>query len=140
MGELSGKAAASVLVDTNFLFIPVRFSVDIFDEIEGLLEVPVRLMVTTPVVEELRGLSADGKPSRSREAAFALALSRRCEVLDLPLVPGETVDDSLVRVARENGFYVATTDAQLRRRCRGDGVPVIFLRQRSHLALDGHKP
>jgi rRNA-processing protein FCF1 len=50
------------------------------------------------------------------------------------------VDDSLVRVAKENGFYVATADAQLRRRCRGEGVPVIFLRQRSHLALDGLKP
>lgn len=137
---MSRKAKASVLVDTNFLFIPARFGVDIFEGIEGLLEVPARLIVTTSVIEELRGLGSDPKPSRSREAAFALVLSRRCEVLDLPLVSGETVDDSLVRVAKENGFYVATTDAQLRRRCRGEGVPVIFLRQRSYLAMDGLKP
>jgi len=137
---LSRKATASVLIDTNFLFIPARFGVDIFEGIERLLEVPARLIVTTSVIEELRGLGLDEKPSRSREAAFALTLSGRCEVLDLPLTPGETVDDSLVRVAEENGFYVATADAQLRRRCRGEGVPVIFLRQRSHLALDGLKP
>jgi rRNA-processing protein FCF1 len=135
---LSRKATASVLIDTNFLFIPARFGVDIFEGIEGLLEVPARLIVTTSVIEELRGLGLDEKPSRSREAAFALTLSGRCEVL--PLAPGETVDDSLVRVAKENGFYVATADAQLRRRCREEGVPVIFLRQRSHLALDGLKP
>ena len=140
MGELSRKVAVSVLVDTNFFFIPARFGVDIFTGIGGLLEVPARLIVTTPVFEELKSLSADESPSRSREAAFALALSNRCDVLDLPLASGETVDDSLLRVAKENGFYVATTDAQLRRRCRGEEVPVIFLRQRSHLALDGLKP
>jgi rRNA-processing protein FCF1 len=49
----------------------------------------------------------------------------------------ETVDDSIVRVALDGPFIVATNDAELRRRLRRVGVSVVFLRQRSHLEIEG---
>jgi rRNA-processing protein FCF1 len=40
-------------------------------------------------------------------------------------------------VASQTKSYVATNDRALRRRLRAAGVPVIFLRQRSRLAVEG---
>jgi rRNA-processing protein FCF1 len=42
-----------------------------------------------------------------------------------------------VRVAIEQGFNVATNDAELRKALKKEGVSVVFLRQRAFLEVDG---
>lgn len=128
---------ATVLLDSNFLFIPLRFRVDIFEELKRLFGEAVRCIVPTPIVEELRLLRLDAKPSLRREIDFALGLTARCEVLEDSLRDGETVDDYVLRVAMETGCPVATNDASLRRRLREECIPVVYLRQHSYLELDG---
>ena len=129
--------SAAVILDSNFLFIPLRFGVDIFEELHRLLGRNVRCVVTTPIIDELRLLRTDAKPSFRKEVDFALGLVDRCEVMEASLDPCETVDDSIVRVASDGPFIVATNDAELRRRLRKAGVSVVFLRQRSHLEIEG---
>jgi rRNA-processing protein FCF1 len=58
-------------------------------------------------------------------------------VLEEELGAGETVDDFLLRSAADKGWLVATNDSDLRRRLRRVGVPVIYLRQRAYLEIDG---
>lgn len=129
--------SAAVILDSNFLFIPLRFGVDIFEEFHRLLGRNVRCIVTTPIIDELRLLRTDAKPSFMKEVDFALGLVDRCEVMEASLDSGETVDDSIVREASDGPFIVATNDAELRRRLRKAGVSVVFLRQRSHLEMEG---
>jgi rRNA-processing protein FCF1 len=131
------RPSAAVILDSNFLFIPLRFGVDIFDELHRLLGRNVRCVVTTPIIDELRLLRTDAKPSFRKEVDFALGLVERCEVMEASLDLRETVDDSIVRVASDGPFIVATNDADLRRRLRKAGVSVVFLRQRSHLEIEG---
>ena len=124
-------------MDSNFLFIPLRFGVDIFEELHGLLGEPLKCLVPEPVLGELRLLRIDAKPSFVREIDFALDLVERCEILDEDRGSGETVDDFIVRIALQKGFPVATNDSELRQRLRESGVPVVYLRQRAFLEIDG---
>jgi rRNA-processing protein FCF1 len=126
-----------VILDSNFLFIPLRFGVDIFEELRRILGRNVICIVTTPIIDELRLLRTDAKPSFIKEVDYALGFVDRCEVMEASLDPCETVDDSIVRVASDGPFIVAMNDAELRRRLRKAGISVVFLRQRSHLELEG---
>ena len=129
--------SAAVILDSNFLFIPHRFRVDIFEELRRLHGRNVRCIVTTPIIDELKLLGSDAKPSFRREVDFALGFTDSCEVMDESLGPGETVDDSILRRALERRFTVATNNADLRKRLRKVGIPVVFLRQKNHLEIDG---
>jgi rRNA-processing protein FCF1 len=128
---------AAVFLDSNFLFIPLRFGLDIFDELHRLLSEPLRILVPKPVIEELRLLRLDAKPSFIKQIEFALGLVERCEVLDENLDPGENVDDFILRIASQTGYPVATNDADLRQRLRAIGIPVVYMRQRAFLEIDG---
>jgi rRNA-processing protein FCF1 len=127
----------TVILDSNFLFVPFRFGVDIFEEMERLFSSKVRCLVSRLVLEELESLKDGAKPGFLREISFAVKMAERCEVFEDTLRPGETVDQSLVRVAREQEFYVATNDAELRKALRNEGVSAVFLRQKAFLEGDG---
>jgi len=94
--------------------------------------------VPKPVIEELRLLKLDAKPSFVKEIDFAVGLVERCEVLDENLDPGENVDDFILRITSRTGYPVATNDADLRQRLRAVGVPVVYMRQRAFLEIDGN--
>jgi len=129
-----------VLLDSNFLFIPVQFKVDIFREMERLLVTRVKPILPSPVYEEVRSLALGGSSKISRQATLALKLAERCEVLETDRRPEETVDDYILRVARSLGCVVATADGELRKRLRAINIPVIYLRNKSYLAVDGGVP
>ncbi|MCX6648398.1 MAG: hypothetical protein NTV61_03300 [Candidatus Bathyarchaeota archaeon] len=126
-----------VLLDTNFLMLPVRFGVDIKSEIGRIVEASFILTTTPAVVDELKWLKTQVKPSEVKEIDFALNLAEPLEKVDDVSGSVEDVDDQLLRLAEGDGYVVATTDAGLRRRLRGRGLPVIFLRQSRYLAIDG---
>jgi rRNA-processing protein FCF1 len=126
-----------VLLDTNFLMVSIRFGVDVEAELNRIIESSFKLATTTAIVDELRWLKTRVKPGEEKEIDFALALAERIAVLDEKLEPGEEVDDQLIRLTSRGGCVVATTDAELRRRLRERSIPVVYLRQRRHLAVDG---
>jgi rRNA-processing protein FCF1 len=47
------------------------------------------------------------------------------------------VDDLIVRLAVYCNYAVATNDSDLRKRLRENNVPVIYLRQKAFLDVDG---
>ncbi|RJS89045.1 30S processome protein Utp24 [Candidatus Bathyarchaeota archaeon] len=130
-----------MLLDSNFLLVPILFGVDIFEEIPKLLDRDVDFILLRPVYEEMRRLAIEGSPKVRKEASSALELSRgRCLVMDFEASGEEEVDDILLRAAEELRCPVATNDGALRRRLRERGVPVIYLRQKSLLKIDGWVP
>ena len=126
-----------VLLDTNFLMISIRFGVDIEAELKRVIETSFELATTTAVVEELRKLKNLVKPGEQKEIEFALTLAGGITLLDVHLEPGEEVDDQLIRLAAFSGYVVGTTDAMLRRRLKERSIPVVYLRQKRHLIVDG---
>jgi rRNA-processing protein FCF1 len=119
------------------LMISIRFGVDIEAELKRVIETSFELVTTTAVVEELRKLKNLVKPGEQKEIEFALTLADEITLLDVHLEPGEEVDDQLIRLAAFGGYVVGTTDAMLRRRLRERSIPVVYLRQKRHLIVDG---
>ena len=72
-----------------------------------------------------------------RQASLALKFAEKCRVVQVEKDLKETYDDVIVRVAAEWRCPVATNDRELRRRLRNFGIPVIFLRQKRRLELEG---
>ena len=126
-------AKVRVIADTSFLMLPGIFGVDVVSELYRLLERPHVLIIPQPVVEELKGLAERGKPSERSAARLALALVRRGKVRRAR----GRADEVVARMAGERGCVVGTADFALRKRLRERGIPVIYLRQRSHLAMNG---
>jgi len=128
---------AKVILDSNFLFIPFQFRIDIFEELENLLG-KVEPIVLSTTLEELTNLVKKGPGKTSREASGAIEFTKKCKVLKVEKKPRESYDDVILRVARELKCPVATNDARLRKRLREARVTTIFLRQKSHLDVEGY--
>ncbi len=129
--------ARRVLVDSSFLMIAFELPLDVFGELEKILSVQVEPVILPPVVEELERLASRGKPKVRRIALSALKLADKCVRLNVERKQGETVDDYLVRVAKELKLPVATADLDLKRRLRSEGIPSAFLRGGRKLELEG---
>lgn len=125
-----------VILDTNFLFIPSKFRIDIFDELQRLLG-KHQCVIITPVLIELNQLMDKSKPSLVKDIELISKFIERCELLDVNLNPNETVDDSIIRMAKETGYLVATNDGKLRSRLRKERIPIIYLRQKAFLEMEG---
>lgn len=121
-----------VITDTNFLMVPGLFGVDIFSELDRVLDRKYRLIVPEPVVEELNQLARRKSDERSA-ARIALSLIQRGQVIKTR----PPADDAILELAKGKGRVVGTNDVRLRRELRSRGVPVIYLRQKSHLAING---
>ena len=129
------KLPTKILCDTNFLLIPLRFGVDVFSETEEALNDLTKLYVSSRVIEEINLLRTDAKPSFEKELLFALKMIEQCvEIQDDSVTQ---VDASLIQLAKKNGMVLGTTDSELRKNAREEGVKVIYLRQKRYLVLDG---
>jgi len=127
------RSPLKIILDSNFLFLPAQFGIDIFDAIEELLSRRVEFVLPSPVFEEVARVTGRMRGPEK----IALELAKKCRVELVERLPGETVDDLIVRLAREWRCPVATNDARLRRRLRSLGLPVIYLRGLGKLELDG---
>jgi rRNA-processing protein FCF1 len=130
------KESLKVIVDSNALFVPLRFKIDIMEELKTLLNMRFELALLSPVLEELRKLEEEGSPKVRKDASYALKLAEKLKVID---VTGNfaSPDDAIVKVADEFGYPVFTNDRVLRKRLRDINVPVIYVRQKSRLEIDG---
>ncbi|RCV65696.1 hypothetical protein C5S53_02470 [Methanophagales archaeon] len=140
-----------VLVDTNALFIPGRFGVDIFEELERLGY--RHIIVLKAVMNELDRLRLDlkGKDKRAANVGYSILLRYlqhntpeqeqipgRCKVtLDVADVGGMNTDDLIVGVAVKKNAAVLTIDEPLKRKLTKAGIVTVYLRGKSRLEEKG---
>ena len=123
----------AVILDTNFLLIPEVHGVDILSELERILNLKYELVIPEVVIGELRHIKKDGEPSEKKAASIALDLFD-----DVKIVESEKpADEEILRLASEMDSVVGTNDKNLKKQLRNRGIPVIYLRQKSHLCVDG---
>jgi hypothetical protein len=127
----------NVILDSNALFVPLQFRIDIFEEIRRLLNRNVELVLLSSVKRELEMLATKDSPKIRREALFALKLAEKCKYVPVENDGELTVDDAIVRVAKKWSSPVFTNDIQLKRKLRDISVPVIYVRQKTRLDIDG---
>ena len=129
--------AISVILDSNFLMIPAKFPIDIFEGLEKALNQRVEAIVPSPVYDELKRVSATKSIKQARQAREALKLAEKLKIIEVKPRPREQIDDVILRLASEWGCPVATNDAELRKKLKEKSIPVVYLRQRSHLEVNG---
>ncbi len=125
-----------VILDSNAFFTSLEFKIDIFEETRRLLNRNVDFVLLSPVKRELETLAAGDEPKKRRQASFALRLAEKCTLVPVE-DKGEVTDDVIVRIAKNWNATVFTNDRVLKDRLRDISVPVIYLRQKSRLVIDG---
>ena len=131
------KETLKIILDSNALFVPLEFKIDVFSEVERLLNRNVNFVLLSPVRRELELLSIKESPKIRKEAAYALQLAEKCQFVNVDNDEKSRTDDIIVQVAKAWNSPVFTNDSQLRRRLRDISVPVIYVRQKSRLEIDG---
>jgi len=121
-----------VVLDTNVLLVPFQFHVDVFTEIDRLMEGRAEPVLLSPCVEELKALAA-GSGRDARAAKAALDMVERLKLNHTKA--GGPADDAIVEYALNEKAAVCTNDKELRDKLREHGVRTIGLRDNSHLAF-----
>jgi rRNA-processing protein FCF1 len=119
-----------VLLDTNVLVLPEQFKIDLLSEIERVLGGRKFILITLRclVEEELK---------RTKGGGLAKEFMEKNDV-GVKDCTGHG-DACILGYAKEkDGIIVCTNDSELRKNLRGAGIPVIFMRGKSKLALQGY--
>ncbi len=131
------REAVRVILDSNALFVPFQFKIDIFSCLEQLLERRLDFILLSPVKRELTLLAKKGSLNIRKNAFYALKLAEKCTYVEVDAPPSALADDIIVKKAEEWKSPVFTNDIQLKKRLRDISVPVIYVRQKSRLEIDG---
>jgi rRNA-processing protein FCF1 len=126
-----------VILDSNTFFDSLQFKIDLFEELKREVHTQYTPIVLSPIINEIENLAIKGSLQMRKNAAFALNLARKCTLVNVDAENLASVDDVIVKVAKECGYAVFTNDGQLRRRLRDINVPVIYVRQKSYLQING---
>jgi len=132
------KLPLFVVLDTNILTVPAQFGVDVFAETERILERNIKFVVLTSVIKELERNHDIAVRTEKIKFRIALDLVERCTVVELDeQIKSKPVDDQVLEYAFSRNGVIATNDRQLRERALARGVPVLFLRGKKRLELQG---
>jgi uncharacterized protein len=131
------KQPLKVIADSNALFVPLQFKIDIFTELQRLLNRNFELILLSPVKRELEVLTQKSSPKTRKNAAFALSLADKCKYVKVPENPKEQTDDAILRIAQAWKAPVFTNDKLLKKKLRDISMPVIYVREKSRLEIDG---
>ena len=126
-----------LILDSNFFFIPFKFKIDIFRELDVLFGKSEPIVLSTSI-EELQQLTAKGSLKMRKQAQIAFEYTQKCRTAKVEKGSSESDDDVILRKAKEWNCPVATNDANLRKRLREDGVTVVYVRKKSYLKVDGN--
>jgi hypothetical protein len=126
-----------IILDANALFVPIQFNIDILEELKRLLNRNFEFVLLSPILHEVQMIANQGSPSRRKQASYALKLAEKCKLLKVNAEAGTSTDDLILQVAEKYRYPVFTNDRQLRNRLRDINMPVIYVRQKSRLEIDG---
>ena len=128
-----------VVLDTNILTVPAQFGVDIFAESERVVERKLEFVVLKSVIQELERKLEGAVRTEKFKFRIALDFVERCTIIRLDeLTSTLPVDDQVLEYALSVHGVVATNDKDLRKKSLERGVPVLFMRGKKRLELQGN--
>jgi len=130
------RRTTRIVLDSNALFVPIQLKIDIFQELKTLLNRNFELVLLKPIQQELERLAREGSPQIQKKASYALKLAEKCTVVGVK-DEATSPDDVILQTASKWNCPVFTNDRELRKKLRNINVPVIYVRQKSRLEIDG---
>ncbi len=127
-----------VLPDTNFLLIPGQFGVDILRELDRVLDVRFKIAVPSAVLKELEVIERKARGKDLMAVKMAKKLVERFDQIDIGNFGYKPTDELIYEFAvKTSRTIVCTNDRELKKKLRAKGVPVIYLRSKKILELEG---
>jgi hypothetical protein len=121
-----------VVLDTNFLLVPFQFKIDILRELDYLIDVSHRYVISSKTIKELKKIGESiGKDGMAARLAIKLVDASRMKI-DI-IESDEYVDRWIEDYAIANNAIVCTNDSRLRKRLRDLDVKVVSMKSRSRL-------
>jgi len=111
-----------IILDTNFLLIPVKFKVDIFREIERICNFKYELYIIDKTIDELKG-------KKGEKLANGLIKEKRVKVIK---ANKEGSVDEILKNLKNDKIIVATNDKELIKSLK---FPIIRLKQKKYLEI-----
>jgi rRNA-processing protein FCF1 len=135
----SFTAKTAVIFDTNFMLIPEKFKIDIFEEVNRIVnERNIEVMVFDKTIYELQKIASE----RSRDAISAkvgLGLINTKKIYVISSNDEHYVDDLLVNakdyLPGVSKVYVATQDQELKRRLKEKDIKIIAMAAKKRLII-----
>lgn len=122
----------AVIIDTNFFLIPYQFRIDIFTELEYLIDMHHYFVITSKTLRELGKIveNAGKKGAGARLALKIIDANRnRIEVIE----SNKPVDTWIEDYSEKTGAIVCTNDIRLKKKLKDNGIKVISLRGKTKL-------
>lgn len=116
-----------VILDANALLMPFQFRINLDAELQRLVG-ECEILVPSSVMGELRK-----QEGTTRDAKAALTLAQKYNIVEVE----DSGDVSLLALARRRKGIVVTNDKELIEDLKRSRIPVISLRSRTHLELEG---
>ena len=107
-----------IVIDANFILLPFQFKIDYLYEIDASLEGKTIFIVYKQILDEL-------------EANYKQNIKLKDETTDNFLLKS-----CMELKSRSKRVFLATNDAELRRKAKKMEVSTIFLRQKKYLSFD----
>ncbi|WP_297519333.1 PIN domain-containing protein [Thermococcus sp.] len=127
-----------VVPDTNFLLVPGQFGVDIISELNRILDVKFRIVIPNVVLDELDVIERKTRGKDLLAVRMAKKLAERFETVEIGRFGEKPIDDQILDFAVKNErVIVCTNDKGLKKRLREKGIPVVYLRSKKILELEG---
>ena len=122
-----------IIIDTNFLMLPLQFKVDIFSELDRVCNFNCNLFIYEESINELKNIIQKSGGKDKKAAQFALKLIK---LKNIKVLKSEKKDvDSLILENLDDDTIVATQDITLKKKLLEKGVSVVILRQKKYLQL-----
>ncbi len=138
-----------IVIDANFILLPFQFKIDYLYEIGANLEGKTIFVVYKQILDELEAKKIREPEARKYHMNFKaglLYLEKNNEKYNIDYkqnvkLKEETTDNFLLKSCMElksinKRVFLATNDAELRRKAKKMEIRTIFLRQKKYLSFD----
>lgn len=116
-----------ILLDANFLLIPFKFKVDIFSEINRIMDFKYGLTTFKSCLNEIKNF-------KEYKSVLKLIKQKKVKIINNAKKP---VDREIIKYAVKNNAIVATQDKELKKLLKKKGIVIITLRKKRHLIRRG---
>jgi len=124
-----------IILDTNFLLIPIQFNVDIFAELDRINPNNAEICVLDLTMQELNKIKETGNTQDKTAAKVATGLIKQKHLKVVRSSFKNSVDDTIVETAQK-GDFVATQDKGLKQKLKAKKIGIITLKDKSHLIIE----
>ncbi len=130
-----------IFVDTNALFIPIQFKIDLKEAIFEIIDEPFEIYVPDICIQELKyKLERTNSVKEKRDINFALNYSKQFKQYKTAEYPkGTDTDTILLNESIKKSAIVITNDKKLRLRLIKNNIPVISIRGNKRLEFANPK-